>query len=315
MLSSRIDSLLAHWSARRSHPASNVLPTCQMITPVGPVRVFDSGNSAGDHAPCVLFVPDGPNVIEHYAELFPQLTAHLRVICFDMPGFGFSLPHASYTHALDQGAAAILAVLDQLKILQACLAFSCANGFYALRVARIAPHRITGLILSQTPAFSAMIPWTKRMVPWPLRVPVLGQILMWLTRQQTAHHWYKVALPRNTDSTAFQATARTSLASGGCFCLASVVQGLAREPLDAVDGMHRPCTMIWGERDHSHKYTHPTSLLQSVPQAEIIHFADCGHFPDLEQPQRYAALLIERATRWQQNSGAFGIDSAREPGT
>jgi pimeloyl-ACP methyl ester carboxylesterase len=33
-----------------------------------------------------------------------------------------------------------------------------------------------------------------------------------------------------------------------------------------------------------------------VPHAEIVRFEDCGHFPDIEQPARYAAMLIERVT-------------------
>jgi pimeloyl-ACP methyl ester carboxylesterase len=56
--------------------------------------------------------------------------------------------------------------------------------------------------------------------------------------------------------------------------------------------------MIWGGRDHSHKHTDPASLLHEVPHAEIVHFPDCGHFPDLEQSRRYADILIERVMRY-----------------
>jgi pimeloyl-ACP methyl ester carboxylesterase len=35
-------------------------------------------------------------------------------------------------------------------------------------------------------------------------------------------------------------------------------------------------------------------MLMLVPHAEIIQFQDCGHFPDLEQPERFANILIER---------------------
>jgi pimeloyl-ACP methyl ester carboxylesterase len=34
-----------------------------------------------------------------------------------------------------------------------------------------------------------------------------------------------------------------------------------------------------------------------VPHAEIIQFQDCGHFPDLEQPERFAQVLFERVGR------------------
>ena len=39
--------------------------------------------------------------------------------------------------------------------------------------------------------------------------------------------------------------------------------------------------------------THPQAALRDVPQAEVIVFDDCGHFPDLENPQRFAQILLK----------------------
>ena len=295
MIGSQVDSFLACFSAGRGKSTTGgVIPTCRMETPVGFVRVYDS-RSAG---PCVVLVPDGPNVIEHYEALIGLLAPSVRVVCFDMPGFGHSLPSSSYMHSLDQGATAVLGVLDGLGIRKATLAFSCANGFYALRAAQLAPQRVTSLLLSQTPSLTAMRAWTSRVVPWPLRVPVAGQIAAWLFRKKAAHGWYGIALPRTTSPVPFQKKALDALSGGACFCLAGVVQGLAREESDSLSGVTTPCTMIWGARDHSHRYTDPLSLHQLIPTAEIIHFGECGHFPDLEQPERFAALLMEQVGRF-----------------
>jgi pimeloyl-ACP methyl ester carboxylesterase len=298
MLASFIDSTLARLSARqRAGITGGALPTQRIHTPVGPVRVFDSNHGESTTAkPCVVFVPDGPNVIEHYEELIGLLSNQLRVVCFDMPGFGFSFPQSGYQHSLDHGARAVLGVLDHLGIAKATLAFSCANGFYALRAAQLAPERVNNLVLSQTPSMAAMRAWTSRVIPWPIRVPVIGQIIAWLSRKKAAHGWYKIALPRTTSPSLFQQKAGDALSSGACFCLAGVVQGLARETVDGLRGITTPCTMIWGTLDHSHKYTDPLSLHMLVPHAEIVRFEDCGHFPDIEQPARYAAMLIERVT-------------------
>lgn len=76
---------------RRERSAGTItegLTTRQIDTPVRAVRVHDSGSAA----PCVMFFPDGPNVIEHY-EMFTGLLARdVRVVRSDMPGFGFSCP-------------------------------------------------------------------------------------------------------------------------------------------------------------------------------------------------------------------------------
>lgn len=289
MLSALVDSALARLSAGWNNAArSTSLPTRTVATSAGAVRVFDSG-AAG---PCVVLVPDGPNVVEHYESLLRMLSPTLRVICFDMPGFGHSLPGFSYDHSLERGAAAVLDVLDALDIRTATLAFSCANGFYAIRVAQLAPDRIERLVFSQTPSLSAMHAWTARAVPSLLRVPVVGQVAAWFVRGRASHRWYRTALPRGTDPKPFQDTADTALRAGSCFCLAGVVQGLTKERDASLTGITTPCLMIWGDADRSHRDTDPTTLLDLVPHAEVVHFADCGHFPDLEQAERFAALLM-----------------------
>ncbi len=294
MLGSTVDSWLARYSARQRKAAPGVaLPTRDVETPVGPVRVYDSGSEK----PCVVLVPDGPNVIEHYEHLISLLAPNLRVVCFDMPGFGHSVPRSSYGHSLDEGARAVIGVLDRLGIQRATLALSCANGFYALRAAQIAPERVSNLVLSQTPSIAAMRAWIGRNISSPLRVPVVGQVLAWTVRRKVAGGWYQVALPRTSEPGPFRDKALDALAKGACFCLAGIVQGLSREHDAALNDTMTPLVMIWGMKDRSHKHTDPTSLQACAPRAEILQFEDCGHFPDVEQPARFAAILLERARR------------------
>jgi pimeloyl-ACP methyl ester carboxylesterase len=293
-LSTWIDAWMAAGPVARYRQSNALAAQMRWVqTSAGVVRVFDSG----DDKPCVVMTPDGPNVIEHYAGLFALLTPHLRVVCFDMPGFGFSAPSSGYDHSLDQGAAAIIELLDQLHVPKATLAMSCANGFYALRVARLAPQRITHLVLSQTPSMQAMHRWTDRVVPTLLKLPLVGQLVSRLFRQKMAASWYRIALSKATDATPYQQASHRALRCGGCFSLAGVVQGLLRESVDATLGTHMPCTVLWGTQDRSHRVTDPQAVLRDVPHAEVIVFDDCGHFPDLESPQRFAQILLTQVTR------------------
>ncbi|AVR96426.1 alpha/beta fold hydrolase [Pseudoduganella armeniaca] len=301
-----IDSILASHSSKGRGSIAASLPTRSVETPVGLVRVYDSRT----HKPTVVLVPDGPNVIEHYSRLVELLAPHLRVVCFDMPGFGHSLPSRSYEHSLDQGAGAVLGVLDALHIESTALAFSCANGFYALRAAQIAPERISCLVLSQTPSLGAMQQWVDRIIPKPLTIPGVGQVAAWLFRKKVAKSWYRTALPKTTLARPFQHIALQALADGACFCLAGVVQGLCRES-EALSDVRAPVTVVWGTMDRSHKLTDPHSLCNSTPHAEVVRFEDCGHFPDVEQPERYAALLLERVL---QTSGSNPYGAGAELG-
>ncbi|AEG69140.1 hydrolase or acyltransferase protein [Ralstonia solanacearum Po82] len=243
-----------------------------------------------------MMAPDGPNTIEHYARLIELLSPALRVVCFDMPGFGHSIPAPRYSHALDEGARAILDVLDRLNIGRATLAFSCANGLYAVNAARMAPDSVAGLVLSQTPSLASMQAWVDRTIPWPLRIPVAGQAIAWLFRKKLVKSWYPMALPKGRKHL-FRDAALDAMHGGACFCLAGIVQGLTRETMPSADGLAAPCTMIWGGSDPSHRPTDPTSLHQCVPHAEIEIFEECGHFPDVEAPERFAALLRRHVMR------------------
>jgi pimeloyl-ACP methyl ester carboxylesterase len=185
------------------------------------------------------------------------------------------------------------------------LAFSCANGFYALRAAQMAPDRIACLVLSQTPSLDAMHRWVERIIPRPITIPVVGQIAAWLFRRKATRSWYHAALPKTTQARPFQDKALHALANGACFCLAGVVQGLCREKDELLSHVTTPLTVVWGTQDRSHKATDPNSLSVSAPHAEIVRFQDCGHFPDVEQPERYAALLLDRVAKVERSAAVF----------
>jgi pimeloyl-ACP methyl ester carboxylesterase len=290
MISTFIESALVRFYARFRPPAAyrntRFLPS---LAAIGSIHFRDTGGEK----PCLILAPDGPNVVSHYDGLFSILQTKYRVICFDMPGFGHSLPSGNYNHSLDAGAHAILSVMNALHVQRAVLAFSCANGLYAIRVAQIAPDRVSRLVLSQTPSLGAMHAWSDRTVPKIFHVPVLGQILGWLFRHKAVSSWYRIALPKGTDASGFRQPAIDSLSCGGCFCLAGVVQGLAKDDPNSLRGVTVPCTMFWGKLDRSHRATDPNSLRELLPHAEIIELESSGHFPDLEQPERFSKVLME----------------------
>jgi pimeloyl-ACP methyl ester carboxylesterase len=276
MLSSLVDSLLARHAARGSRQ-----------TVAGATRVHDSGGNK----PRVVLVPDGPNVVAHYRQLIPQLEGSFRVVCFDMPGFGYSLPSRRYDHSRDQGAAAVIAVLDALEITKATLAFSCANGFYAIRVAQLQPHRATGLVLSQTPSLASMHAWSHRVVPWVLHVPVLGQSPGGCCGAGQSNPGTGSRLTQR------QGSRRAPAACPGSALLRCVLQLCGRGSRSrqgrwvAAARGYGPVHPAVGTLDRPHRQTDPNSLKDLVPHATIVEFEASGHFPDLEHPERFAGIL------------------------
>ena len=248
------------------------------------LRVIDTGGSK----PTLVLTPDGPCVIEHYDVLIKRFFDQFRVICFDMPGVGFSFPSHGYRFGIAETADVIVELLDALSIPKAAFAFTCANGFFAMNLAKRYPQRVSHLVLAQTPSFDGMRKWTDRNIPKLLRVPYVGQAVTAVKAEFLATHWFSLALPRGSEhKNAFVVQARKALQAGGCFCLASVVQGMLESQEDDIRGVQCPTLAIHGDSDFSHKHTDFRSITDAIPHAQVLPFPGCGHFPNLERVSEY----------------------------
>ena len=278
------------------HPSDEVIAswpddTYVIDTAAGKIRVKDTGGNK----PSLMMVPDGPCVIEHFESLITELSPHFRVVCFDMPGLGFSYPKISYDFRLEKSTNIVVSVLDALNIERATLSFSCVNGYIAIAVAKNYPERISRIILAQTPSADEMKnQWVDRNIPKLVRIPYIGQAINVAMSKKFTLKWFDMALPKNSPhKEGFVNHALSALHSGGCFCLASIVQGMMSLTDNELNGIEIPTTMVWGNKDWSHKNTKFESLREHVPHCEIHEFDGCGHFPYLEQPKAFAALLRE----------------------
>jgi len=260
-------------------------------TDSGKIRVKDTGGNK----PALVMVPDGPCVIEHFERLITELSPHFRVVCFDMPGLGFSYPELDYDFGLEHGTRIVKSVFDALDIERATLSFSCSNSYIAISMARHYPERVSRLVLAQTPSLHEMrSQWIDRNIPKMLRIPFIGQAIGAAMSNQLASRWFDMSLPKNTpQKDEFVKHALSALHSGGCFCLASIVQGMRNVGNSDLSDIEVPTTMVWGNKDWSHRNTSFESLRVHVPHCEIHEFAGCGHFPNLEQPREFAALIRE----------------------
>jgi pimeloyl-ACP methyl ester carboxylesterase len=95
-----------------------------------------------------------------------------------------------------------------------------------------------------------------------------------------------------------QATAHAAFAKGGCFCLAGVVQGLGHVSHASIGTVDVPAVVACGDRDRSHRKTEPTAIHAHLPAAKVEIFGGRGHFPHLEDVDRFAGLAGAAARGW-----------------
>ena len=281
-----IDALLT--LPRRRHARNGTYKT--VSTRAGDLAYLDTGGEK----PTILMTPDAPCVIAHHEELIEELRSDFRVVCFEMPGSGLSFPRAGYSFTVAESADAVIELMDGLKIETAILNFTCANALHALNLSARFPDRVSHLALGQIPSVAGMRAWTNANIPKPLQWPFLGQMIGRMAVGKLSDNWFSVSLPRPSEHReTFNKLSRASLANGGCFCLASIVQGAKRSPDDHMLGATQPTLMVYGNKDFSHRHSNFDQLVDTVPQAGIVEFPECGHFPNLEQPQRFAQHVRE----------------------
>jgi pimeloyl-ACP methyl ester carboxylesterase len=252
-------------------------------------------SSAPESAPVVVLACDPPNVIEHYDALFELLGAEYRLVCLELPGFGFSRPSPGFRFGIDAYADVAEQVLDQLGVASGTWALSCVWSYVSLRVAARRPDLVQALILIQAPDWSQETAWARRIDTGGLmRTPFVGQAVMAVGSRAVARRWYASALPRGhaaATATAFTAPADQALRRGAAFCLASLTQSWFRAGDPLLPPVHKPAVVLWGGADRTHRHSTPDSALRYVPRGLVALDADAGHFPDLERPERLRDAL------------------------
>lgn len=254
------------------------------------IRYLDTGT--GERT--VVIAPDPPNTIEHHLPMVEQLRSRHRVIVFDLPGFGFSYPRLRYGFTAAELEICVRELLELLGVKEATVVMSCLAAHAALRAAESRPDLIGRLVLAQAPSINDSLDWARRMDQRRvLGTPVLGQLMMATQGRKVAEGWYRAALPKGSDTSAYFEPAARALSHGGCYCLASAFQQFRRETHRTRYNLAQPVTVFWGEADRTHRPSDPFGLIEQVPHAEVHVLAGCGHFPDLER----TPLLVGEISR------------------
>ena len=229
----------------------------------------------GRGSPTIVLAADPPNVIEHLAELAAALAERHRVVCVELPGFGFSSPDGSLGH-----------MLVELDAAPYALALPCAAGLVSATLAAEYPSLVSHVIGVQSPGLAGVRAWAARIDRRGLiRTRGLGQAMVALTRRRVARGWYDVAVAEPARRPAYLDGALAAFDAGATYPLASALQSFARL---APPPIVQPTLLVWGARDPTHRKTPRDGL---APGARIVELADAGHFPDLEDVAGFVAAV------------------------
>ena len=223
-----------------------------------------------------------------WAEHLPALAgAGLRAVALDLPGFG----EAPIEPGEQAPWADVLRAMDALSIERATLVGNSLGGAVALRVAVLAPERVTSLVLVSAPA-PGLEPSPQLRAAWEAEESALREGDVERAVASVVDAW---TLPDAPDDLRERIAAMQRRA----FLLqqAAGEAGEGEDPLgdrlDALAELRMPALCAAGARDKQDFLGAAELLAQTLPNARHATIARAGHLAPLEQPAAFRRLLID----------------------
>lgn len=243
----------------------------------------------------IIFAADPPVTLEAYDRLLNHYADDFRVIVFELPAMGFSVPGFWQDYRFRQANDALAAFICRVAKEPAILAFSCVAGLGALDIGGRYPALVSHLIQIQTPSWPEEIRWKRARDPKNiLAKPFFGQIAMRKLARSRAPLWLDLAVGRKECIASLCACATDALDHGAAWGLATAFQSYLPEKEPPFVRVVQPTLALWGNSDGSHRGTDRRSSLWLCdhPASRVVEFGDLGHFPELEDVERIHAEIV-----------------------
>ncbi|WP_374970461.1 alpha/beta fold hydrolase [Terrabacter sp. BE26] len=250
----------------------------------------------------ILFIHGLLGSHDSWTHLVDRLDTDHRVVIPDLFGHGASAkPVGDYS--LGSHAAILRDLIDRLGIAKVTLVGHSLGGGIAMQFCYLFPERVEALVLVATGGLgrtvspllrSATLPGAELVLPviastWVReRVELVGKAargLGWRPSPDASAAWKGfTSLSDGESRRAFLATTRGVIDPGGQ-TVSARGQLLRAEQLRTL--------VIWGTRDRMIPVGHAQRAHEVFPRARVVLFEGAGHFPHLEQPDRFAGVLEE----------------------
>ncbi len=267
------------------------------------LRVFyiDAGPPEAD---CLLVLHGFPTSSLDFHRVLDALAGEYRVIVHDHPGFGFSDKPADYSYSLLEQAEIAFELWRELGVGSGHLVAhdygtSVATEILARRERGGIPVELESVTLANG---SVLLELARlRMSQRIARSPVLGPIF---SRLITRGYFKRVmrrlwADPRRAEKGDLEAMWQSIREHDGHLRTTQISSYLDERVrfryrwIGALERLDVPAHVLWGRRDPVAVAVIAERLAEKIPGATLTWLDDLGHYPMLEDPQRWSAALLD----------------------
>jgi pimeloyl-ACP methyl ester carboxylesterase len=307
---------LALWKERPPGPTGRWAREAGFTTGFGEVdglriRYVRSGTGSGE--PALVLIHGLASSVFTWHAVAPGLARDRDVVALDLPGFGGSDPPAEPAFRVHE--AAVLGLMDRLRIHRATLIGSSLGGAVSVLVAGSRPERVESLVLID-PAGYNLAPRDR-----PTLVRLLGGLPggPLLERLPIRRLAVRTALLQcfHDDTLVTRERVDEYVAP---FFRPGAVQALRAQlashpgPEDFSERVRRvraPTLIVWGRNDAWIGVDQAAWFVRDLERSRLVVLEDCGHLPQEERPSDVLRLIESHLGSVQTGSRELG--RARRP--
>ena len=257
--------------------------------------------SAGE-GPVVLLVHGITSDSSTWARVLPALARRFTVVAPDLIGHGGSAkPRGDYS--LGAHASVLRDLMAALGHEHATLVGHSLGGGIAMQLSYQYPELCERLVLVDSGGLGREVSPLLRAAALPgseYVIPLLAATRVLQAGRMVAGALGRVGLRVGTDleeiARGHATLADPDTRQAFLHTLRAVVEP-GGQRVDAVGRLylarHIPVLLAWGERDSIIPVAHGRATQRHLPNSRLEVFADSGHFPQLDEPERLAELLEE----------------------
>ena len=214
-------------------------------------------------------------------EVVPLLEDTFDLIVPDLRGFGESITVDS-PYTMEDYAADIAALLDQLGIRKTAIAGHSMGGYVALAFARLYPERVSGLGLVSSQVL-ADAP-DRREGRYKSAADVAQNGIASVVATMT---------PKFTANEALQGFARTSMERQAPAAYIGALKAMAErsDSTPLLSSLNVPVVVIHGDADALIPVDRAREVKAALPQADLVEISGAGHMPMMEAKEKTAEAL------------------------
>jgi pimeloyl-ACP methyl ester carboxylesterase len=271
-------------------------PEYSWFTHVDGVRVHYQ--EAGDESALPIILIHGfisSNLIWSHV-LKPLADAGFRAIAPDLPGYGYSDKPADAQYTIDEQARAVIGLMDRLEIDKAVIVGASYGGAVASMIALDYPERVKKLILvGAVTNDDAKQKLLLRISCLPLIGDVATPLFLgsrWILRKRMQDMYRRLGRPINEKMVASRhhllATSNTHRA---------MIRTARRWSANRIEReaslIRQPTLLVWGDDDDHIPIENALRMRDTLPNARLIVFRNCGHLPPAEQPEKFVDVVTQ----------------------